>query len=237
MAEWMKRHPLVEGLVRGRFSILLLAVALTFFVLPLLPGRPVVLDRVFSGMLLVVVLACLRAISLHRRFFWFMVGLSLLNLALSGANLTESGAAIRPLGVMMLLSRLIYYVLVFFSIMRYVLDPSPVTGDKICGALSGYILMGLIWAVAYSLFFYLDTSAFLIPERIESGGTIGMWSLYFSFTTLTTLGYGDITPAAQAAQSYAIMEAACGQVFLSVLIARLVALQITERSGRRAEEE
>ena len=53
------------------------------------------------------------------------------------------------------------------------------------------------------------------------------------FTTLTTLGYGDITPLTPGVQSYAIMEAACGQIFLAVIIARLIALHITQE--RNAE--
>jgi voltage-gated potassium channel Kch len=54
-----------------------------------------------------------------------------------------------------------------------------------------------------------------------------MWAIYFSFTTLPSLGYGDITPQTPATQSYAVMEAALGQIFLTVVVARLVALQIT----------
>ena len=55
---------------------------------------------------------------------------------------------------------------------------------------------------------------------------ITIWAIYFSFTTLTTLGYGDVTPRLPGAQVYAFLEAATGQIFLAVLVARLVALQI-----------
>ena len=83
--------------------------------------------------------------------------------------------------------------------------------------------MEIIWAVIYGLFEHLHPGSFS-GSGMNAGG--GMWTLYYSFTTLTTLGYGDITPVLPAAQSYALMEAACGQMFLTVLIARLVALQI-----------
>jgi hypothetical protein len=60
-----------------------------------------------------------------------------------------------------------------------------------------------------------------------------IWAFYFSYTTLTTLGYGDITPQTSAVKSYAVMEAACGQIFLAVIVARLVALQIIHSGGKR----
>ena len=126
--------------------------------------------------------------------------------------------------------RLLYYLLIFGSIMSYVLDRSPVTGNKIAGSISAYVLMGIIWAAIYSLFFHLQPGSFTLPEHLQSEGVMGLWSFYFSFTTLTTLGYGDITPQFHAVQSYAVMEAACGQIFLTVLVARLVALQIIHSS-------
>jgi len=133
---------------------------------------------------------------------------------------------------MVLVGRTLYFVAVFFSIMRYVLDSSPVTGDKICGAISAYMVMGIAWTFVYALFYHLNPENFQVPEEWVTQGINSNWTMYFSFTTLTTLGYGDLVPKTSLAQSYAIMEAACGQIFLTVIIARLIALHIIhERNG------
>lgn len=220
-----KKHPILEGIVKGRFSLLLFSFALMFLVLPLIPAERSFLDKGIGLFGMVVLLSCLRAITENHRFFVFMVVFSLVNVVLGSAEIlsqTDTDA----FKTLVLVVRLIYYLLIFGSIMGYVLDRSPVTGDKIAGSISAYVLMGVIWSAVYSLFFHLQPGSFIIPEQLQSGGVIGLWSFYFSFTTLTTLGYGDITPQFHAVQSYAVMEAACGQVFLAVLVARLVALQI-----------
>jgi hypothetical protein len=220
-----QKHPIIEGILKGRFSLLLLAFALWFLVLPLIPAERTLLNTSISFFSLLVLLSCLRAITIRRSFFLFMVVLSLLNIGLSGTEILthSSNDFFRTLA---LCFRLIYYLLIFGSIMGYVLDSSPVTGNKIAGSISAYILLGVIWGIVYSLFYHLQPESFSIPAQLQTDSTINLWSIYFSFTTLTTLGYGDIVPRLQAAQSYAVMEAACGQIFLTVLIARLVALQI-----------
>ena len=224
-----KKHPIIEGVMKGRFSLLLFSFLLMFLVLPLIPAERGFLDKSIGIFGLVVLLSCLRSITENHRFFIFMVVFSLINVGIGSAEIlsqTDTDA----FKTLVLVVRLLYYLLIFGSIMGYVLDRSPVTGDKIAGSISAYVLMGVIWAGVYSLFFHLQPGSFVIPEYLQSGSVIGLWSFYFSFTTLTTLGYGDITPQLHAVQSYAVMEAACGQVFLTVLVARLVALQIIHNS-------
>ena len=220
-----KKHPIIEGILKGRFSLLLFSFVLMFLVLPLVPAEQGFLDKSISFFGMVVLLSCLRAITENRKFFMFMVVLSLINVGIGSTEIiseTDTGA----FHTLVLVFRLLYYLLIFGSIMGYVLDRGPVTGDKIAGAISAYLLMGIIWSVVYSLFFHIQPESFMIPEHLQADGINNLRQLYFSFTTLTTLGYGDIIPQTHAAQSYAVIEAACGQVFLTVLVARLVALQI-----------
>lgn len=220
-----KTHPIIEGIVKGRFSMLLFSIVLMFLVLPLIPAEQGLLDKGIGIFGLVVLLSCLRAITENRNFFIFMVLLSLINVVLGSTEIL-SQTDTDTFKTWVLVFRLIYYLLVFGSIMSYVLDHSPITGDKIAGSISAYILMGIIWAAVYSLFLHVQPESFLLPEHLQTESIMGLWAIYFSFTTLTTLGYGDITPQLPAVQSYAIMEAACGQIFLTVLVARLVALHI-----------
>jgi len=231
-----KKIPIIEGIVKGRFSLLLFSFVLMFLVLPLVPADRGFLDKSISFFGLVVLLSCLRAITENHKFLIFMAVLSLVNVVLGSTEiLSETDTDVFK--TLVLVFRLIYYLLIFGSIMGYVLDQGRVTGDKIAGAISAYLLMGIIWSVVYSLFFHLQPESFMIPEHLQTSGIVSLRQLYFSFTTLTTLGYGDIIPQTHAAQSYAVMEAACGQVFLTVLIARLVALQIIHSQPSKPEGE
>jgi len=224
-----KVRSLFHALVYGRFSLLLFFLVLMFLVLPLIPIDRVTLNKTFDLLGLVIILSCLRGITNNHRFFIFMVILSIINVMLGGGALLL--ADIPLLQVIGLLFRLFYYILVFISIMRYVIDETPITSDKLAGALSSYILIGIIWTFIYSLFFLMDPSNFSFsnPTISESHN----WVMYFSFTTLTTLGYGDITPTSTAVQNYSVIEALFGQVFLAVVIARLVSLQILHKTNEK----
>lgn len=213
-----------EAFAKGRFSLLLLTLVAMFFIVPLIPVARSGIDRLLSVFGILVVLSCMRVVVRNRGMLFTIIGLGLLNIVFSSLdviNAPDSG----PLIICQLSLRLVYYLLIFFNIMRKVLDATEVTGDKICGAISAYLLIGIVWAIAYGLFYVLDPASFSIPESLQTRHG-GYWTLYFSFVSLTTIGYGDITPLTPAAQTYAYLEAACGQIFLTVLIARLVALHI-----------
>ncbi len=123
-------------------------------------------------------------------------------------------------------------------LLLYVFTDRRVTQNTLCAALCVYLLMGVAWAVAYSLINILNPSAFAALQsgqqsnvllRIGQGG--GANALYFSLCTLTTLGYGDIVPASPFARTFAVLEALVGQLYLTVLVARLVGLHIADSLG------
>ena len=105
-----------------------------------------------------------------------------------------------------------------------------VSADTVFGGMSVYLLLGVIWALLYGLLEALDPPALLgaqlaTPERLEALSSIpGGFQrvIYFSFVTLTTLGYGDIRPASDVARMFATAEAITGQLFIAVFIARLI---------------
>ena len=230
----MKGVPaIVESILKGRFSMLLVSFALMFFISPLISDDQALADKIFGLVNLIVLISCIRAIARTRRFFIFMVVFSLVNVSMGSYELLSASDP-DFFETLLLSVRILYLITVFCSIMMYVLDSSAVTFDKICGAISAYLVMGIGWAFVYTLFYHLNAQSFNIPEALLSTETVNStWATYFSFTTLTTLGYGDITPQTHAIQSYAIMQAACGQVFLAVIVARLVALQIVHAGGRK----
>jgi len=115
------------------------------------------------------------------------------------------------------------------AIVRQILALSEVTMQSIYGAISTYLVIGLMFAAIYSAIFYLHNHMFFAhgkPSHTTSDFQ------YFSFTTLTTLGYGDFTAADSGSRAIAMVEAMTGQIFLATLVAKLVASFRT--SGQRA---
>jgi hypothetical protein len=115
-------------------------------------------------------------------------------------------------------------------------DTGPVTGHRIRGAIAAYLLFGITWSVLYGL---LDQ---ILPGAFSNSAAGAMYSAnrqatitYFSFVTLTTLGYGDITPTHDVTRMFAVMEALTGQLYPATLLARLVSLEVSHRSGHRGD--
>ncbi len=114
------------------------------------------------------------------------------------------------------------------------LERRKVTGEMIYGALAVYLIMGVAFAFAYQLFDYLNADAFE-NTGLLAGSSIQAFEgfLYFSFVTMTTLGFGDITPHTPQAGAFVTAQAIIGQMYLTVLVARLVSLQITHQLEER----
>ena len=104
-------------------------------------------------------------------------------------------------------------------IVRRVLAFGTVTLQSIYGALSAYLVLGFMFAAAFAAIYHLSGDKFFLPGETATTQTFQ----YFSYTTLTTLGYGDFTAAANDGRAVAVLEALTGQVFLATLVARLVA--------------
>jgi hypothetical protein len=103
-------------------------------------------------------------------------------------------------------------------VVRRVLAKPTVTIQSIYGALSAYLIVGLMFAAGYAAIEHLGESEFFANGQRANTQTFQ----YFSFTTLTTLGYGDFTAAENGGRAVAVLEAMTGQVFLATLVARLV---------------
>jgi hypothetical protein len=134
---------------------------------------------------------------------------------------------------------LLFFTFTAGTILSNVLKAERVNFDKICAALCSYLLIGLIFAILYSLLEFLEPGAFLVGGTvIPQGDPLAFYgagleqAIYFSFTTLTTLGYGDITGATPVAKNLSVLEAIIGQIYLVVLVARLVGMEISHSSDR-----
>ena len=116
-------------------------------------------------------------------------------------------------------------VVVTASLLRFVLRAKQVDAEVLCAGISVYLILGLLWGLAYTLVAQVNPNAFAFSTPSETAATMsGFTAIYFSFITLATLGYGDITPAADIARMLAMLEAMTGTLFVGVMIARLVSL-------------
>jgi len=98
---------------------------------------------------------------------------------------------------------------------------TKVTGDVIRGGISVYLLLGFLWTLFYVLIYHFDPKAFFVIHSWHDS-----FLFYFSFSTLTTLGYGDISPINKVAMVLANLEAIVGQLYLAIFVARLVGLHL-----------
>ena len=117
-------------------------------------------------------------------------------------------------------------------IVRRVLAKPTVTIQSIYGAISAYMIIGLMFAAFYGAIWHLGGGSFFAGQQSAQHQTNVPTIQYFSFTTLTTLGYGDFTAASDGGRAVAVVEALIGQVFLATLVARLVAA-FRGQPGRR----
>lgn len=116
-----------------------------------------------------------------------------------------------------------------FLVLQHVFRDGPITADRVRGAILAYLLLGLVWAFAYELVELTYPGAVLMGGQTLKDANPTHTFGYFSFVTLTTLGYGDIVPVHPIARSLAVAEALIGQLYPAILIGRLVSLQISSR--------
>jgi hypothetical protein len=119
-------------------------------------------------------------------------------------------------------------------------ESRSVTSETIFASLCVYLLVGYIWAFFYSFVDDMIPNSFLINQKLFADLPHGhhifskvYYFLYFSFTTLTTLGFGDILPASSWTRMLASTEAMVGQLYLVVLVSRLVGIHISQSMGKR----
>lgn len=120
---------------------------------------------------------------------------------------------------------LVFVGFVIANILRFILRASRVDAEVVCAGISIYLLIGLLWSLAYKLLGIVSPGAFLITSADHAEQTMTSFdSFYFSFSTISSVGYGDITPVTKVARMLAVMEAVTGILYVAVLISRLVSL-------------
>ena len=134
-----------------------------------------------------------------------------------------AGVNVLPGSLVALIFMLLFYTFTVYHIVTHVFATEDVTRDTLFAAASVYLLFGLTWSLAYALLERLQPGSFYVsPEHLVGGALQVTDFLYYSFVTLTTLGYGEIAPVTERARSASILESVTGVLYLAFLIARLV---------------
>jgi hypothetical protein len=216
--------------VRRRYAILFYSLLLTFFASPFMAAlqlEPTIVRLLLAASLLLAVvpigtgsvrraLMVLVIVALAGRLFAGYLG----DIAVSSLNL----AIWTPVGL-----------LAAANALRFVLRAGSVKSEHIYAALSAYLLAGFSFGMLY---WVLEQTW---PGSLLYGGAIpGSLSetdgIYFSFVTLATLGYGDFVPKSEVARGLAIVEAVAGQLYLGVMVARLVSLYVSGSTAANSDK-
>jgi len=132
------------------------------------------------------------------------------------------------LHVITLLAMFVFLLLATINAFRQIAVGNDISLNRIVGAVCVYLLLGVMWSLAYNVLEYLQPDSFKGLTELVSPVWNPDW-IYFSFVTITTLGYGDITPLTQTARSLTVAEAIVGQFYIAVLVAGLVSAYISSK--------
>jgi uncharacterized membrane protein len=214
---------LSEYFFKHRILFLLVAI------LGLIIGGPFTGDLFIYGvipdvLMTIIFTAGIYSISNQKKQFYIALALAVpMYMAIWSSHLLESvelflvGAFFAAFFTGFLISQLI----------KFIFNQKDVTQEVIFAAVVVYLLMAIVWSFSYWMLDYFYPQSLSFPD----GPAPNVYRyLYFSFVTITTLGYGDVSPLTQKAASLVILEAVTGQIYLVVVVAWLVGMHVSRRS-------
>ncbi len=209
----------------GRFSYLLISLVLLLLLHPIFAD--VFIGRVIQNIALsVVLLSAVYSVSRKKQVFAIAV---LLSLPVFAGTWLAYFLENVYLTLVTWSFAIVFLALIGSIVLSDVLKSEKVTTDTIHASICVYLLIGVTWALLYSVMEGIRPESFLIEHSlVTSVSEYIPHFLYYSFVTLTTLGYGDITPLTPLAKTLSYMEAVTGQIYIAVLIARLVGVHIAQ---------
>jgi len=223
-----------KGFIFGSYGGLLLTLVLLILLQPLVDTM--IGKYIIEAIFVVVLFAGLRAIEIRKGLLRFEVLLMLVGLILYFAG-TLLGHEMMI--IISLACRIIFLGLIALTILIHLFHARKVSEDTLAGAVCVYLLIALVFGQCYLLI------EFLVPESFSftlAHGRMHLWLsrefypfFYFSMVTMTTIGYGDMVPVSTMARTFATMEGVLGQVYLTILVARLVGMHLIHQQGKSDE--
>ena len=200
---------------------LLIALILLFAVTPFVENLPNG-DFVESGLVTVVMIASLIAVGRDRRV---LISAGVLFVPAIAGKWLHHFFPNHVSALYFPVFGIAFFAFTIYRILRFILQTSHVDTEVLSAGIVVYLMLGLLWAQAYILTAQITPDTFHFPLAERSAGRMGGFNaFYFSFSTLTTVGIGDITPLSKVARTLAVMEAVTGTLYLAILISRLVGM-------------
>jgi len=220
---------LFTNLTKGkdRFVSLMISLIVMLLLYPVMAELEML--KLYGLVLAVELVMATYSIGQSRSHLWIAVSLCLPAVALQIVSFAHPTRWTMLMGDAAAIAFLGY---VIFVIYRAVLRESSFTENNVAGAISVYLLIGIFWSVVYSIVAIVQPESFSSYKIDEVGGMVryagGADFLYFSFVTLATLGYGDISPKTPLAQTASWVEGVVGQLFIAITIASLVGMKVAD---------
>jgi voltage-gated potassium channel len=209
------------NIIVGRFGFLFISILLMFILRPFMEGY-IGLQFLLAIFMSAIVISVIYAVSEQKRVFMIVLVIAIPTLIIKWLNYFVQSSAMHLASDV---TGVVFTASVTIIILSYVYREKKIAVDFIYAAVSGYFLIGLMWAFIFSALEFLMPGSFQGPQ-VEASRLSHAY--YYSFTTLTTLGYGDITPVSAPARSFSFLEAIMGQLYLAILIAGLVGKYIAQ---------
>ena len=214
---------------RDRYLFLLLSILTLLLIIPLFHGI-FKLNTLIDISITAIFLSSLYAISQKAQNLRIAAGLILPIIAgMWLANLMN----IPNIRLLADLCSILFFAFIIIIILSALLKENIVTLDVIYGAVVVFLLMALMWAFIFDIIETLKPGSFQVTANHSQGTRVHF--VYYSFVTITTVGYGDILPVSLIARAFSILEMVVGQFYLIVLIARLVGINITQSMEKKSQ--
>lgn len=208
------------------FSWLLVALLVLLVGVPVLDEIELFPERLTRALivswLLIVGVWSLRGFG---QYFEVGIGLAVAGVVLN-AIAVRSGASLFDFGAYGAL--IVFLLVAIWCTLRQVIFDTEISLNRLVGAISVYLMLGVLWAAAYTVTDLAAPGSFDGPVAIHGGPWDSDW-LYFSFVTMTTLGYGDLLPLSGTARLLDYLQAVFGQFYIAILVAGLVSAYISSR--------
>ena len=224
----------MNWLLRRKFLVLLLTLILLPIIFPVLHGA-------FEGRLVVDVLVTIIFLAALVAVFaqGYLRGLALLlgipTMVGIWTGYVLPGAPRLPLALGFHIVAALFLAFTVAVMLRTCFQEARVSADSVCGAFCGYLLVGLAFGHLYCVVEAVTPGSFLEKETVvtplQHKGQLRFLFTYFSFATLTTVGFGDVTPAREISRALAVVEAVVGQFYIAVLIAALIGKRVSQASS------
>jgi hypothetical protein len=211
----------MQILDKNKYTRLFLYLIILFLLIPLSQYSKVI-NFLFPLSFFFTIISAINTLNFSKRIiriFYIIAGLSFLSDVI---NIYDQSYLSELLAIITTIFDSIFLILSIIAIYHKVHLETTVNNDVIRGGICIYIMLGILWFLFYQIIYFFDINTFHFPESRATPVKINLF--YFSFVTLTTVGYGDITPINNFAMMLSNLEGLCGQLFPAISIATLVSL-------------